>query len=351
MLISMLAPKKPKKATRADVARLAEVSESTVSYALTGVRPISDDTRERIEAAMKQLGYVPNAMAQALASKKSGLLALLFPVGERGFGETDFEYVEAATQAAAEDGYQLLLWPNAVEDVESLRKIVAQGLVEGVILMEVRSDDPRVAVLEESGTPFCLIGRTDHSDDLTFVDADFSQWGPMALHHLVDLGHRSIAVLSVTNQLIDVGYGPVVRTETSLTETANRLGVSIEFRHVAPTIRAGREAFDELLTHNPELTALIGFNEPALIGALEVAASRGIRVPADMSMLTLGISDVAANMTVPAQTTVGVEGRELGRMAAQYLIARLNGDRKSVLQHLSAPHLQDRGSTASAPQR
>jgi DNA-binding LacI/PurR family transcriptional regulator len=351
MLISMLAPKKPKKATRADVARLAEVSESTVSYALTGVRPISDDTRERIEAAMKQLGYVPNAMAQALASKKSGLLALLFPVGERGFGETDFEYVEAATQAAAEDGYQLLLWPNAVEDLESLRKIVAQGLVEGVLLMEVRAEDPRVAVLEESGTPFCLIGRTDHSDELTFVDADFSQWGPLALHHLVDLGHTSIGVISVANELVDVGYGPVVRTEDSLRESADRLGVSLAFQHVAPTIRAGREAFESLLVDSPDVTALLGFNEPALIGALEAAASRGIEVPRDMSLVTFGISDIAANMTVPAQSTVGVEGRDLGRMAAQYLIARLNGDRKSVLQHLSAPRFEDRGSTAPALRR
>jgi DNA-binding LacI/PurR family transcriptional regulator len=347
----MLAPQKPKKPTRADVAHLANVSESTVSYALTGVRPISDETRERIEAAMKQLGYVPNAMAQALASKKSGLLALLFPVGERGFGETDFEYVEAATQAAAEDGYQLLLWPNAVEDLESLRKIVAQGLVEGVILMEVRSDDPRVAVMEESGTPFCLIGRTDHSDDLTFVDSDFSQWGPLALHHLFDLGHKSIGVVSVASELVDVGYGPVVRTEDSLRETAERLGMSIEFAHVAPTIRAGREAFESLFADHPDVTALLGFNEHALIGALEAAASHGIRVPEDMSLLTFGISDIAANMTVPAQSTVGVEGRDLGRMAAQYLIARLNGDRKSVLQHLSPPRFDDRGSTAPAPQR
>lgn len=349
MLVNMLAPKKPKKATRADVARMAGVSESTVSYALTGVRPISDDTRERIEEAMNKLGYVPNAMAQALASKKSGLLALLFPVGERGFGETDFEYVEAVTEAAAEDGYQVLLWPNAVEDLESLRKIVAQGLVEGVLLMEVRAEDPRVAVLQETGTPFCLIGRTNHSEDLTFVDADFSQWGPLALHHLADLGHTSLGVISVANELVDVGYGPVVRTEDSLIETAERLGMTIDFRHAAPTIRAGREAFEHLLAENPNVTALLGFNEPALIGALEAAASRGIRVPEDMSLLTFGISDIAANMTVPAQSTVTVEGRDLGRMAAQYLIARLNGDRKSVLQHLSAPRFADRGSTAPAP--
>lgn len=341
--------KKPKQATRADVARMAGVSESTVSYALTGVRPISEDTRVRIEEAMEALGYVPNAMAQALASKKSGLLALLFPVGERGFGETDFEYVEAATEAAAEDGYQLLLWPNAVEDTASLQKIVAQGLVEGVLLMEVRSQDPRVEVLEASGTPFCLIGRTEDPHNLTYVDADFSQWGQMALHHLLDLGHTNVGVISMRGDLLEAGYGPGVRTERPLLEAASRLGMTVTIKHAKATIRAGREAFEGLLVEQPDLTAVIGFNEPGFIGALEVAAARGIRIPEDLSVLSFGISDIAANMTVPAQTTVGVDGRELGRMAAQYLIARLNGDRKSVLQHLTQAQFYDRGSTGTAP--
>ena len=346
----MTSTKKPKQATRADVARMAGVSESTVSYALTGVRPISEETRERIESAMNALGYVPNAMAQALASKKSGLLALLFPVGERGFGETDFEYVEAATAAAAEDGYQLLLWPNAVEDTASLQKIVAQGLVEGVLLMEVRSQDPRVKVLQESGTPFCLIGRTDDSENLTYVDADFSQWGPMAINHLVDLGHTNIGVISMRGELVEAGYGPVIRTEAPLIELAQRMGVTVTIKHPKATIRAGRLAFEELLEEQPGITAIIGFNEPAFIGALEVAGARGMKIPEDLSVLSFGLSEEAATMTVPAQTTINVDGPELGRMAVQYLIARLNGDKKSVLQKLTQPQFFDRGSTGPAPQ-
>ncbi|BDU11070.1 LacI family transcriptional regulator [Aurantimicrobium sp. INA4] len=346
----MTSTKKLKQATRADVARMAGVSESTVSYALTGVRPISEETRERIEDAMKTLGYVPNAMAQALASKKSGLLALLFPVGERGFGETDFEYVEAATAAAAEDGYQLLLWPNAVEDTASLQKIVAQGLVEGVLLMEVRSQDPRVKVLQESGTPFCLIGRTDDAENLTYVDADFSQWGPMAINHLVDLGHTNIGVISMRGELVEAGYGPVVRTEAPLIDLAQRMGVTVTMKHPKATIRAGRLAFEELLQEQPGITAIIGFNEPAIIGAIEVAGARGMNIPQDLSVLSFGLSEEAATMTVPAQTTINVDGPELGRMAVQYLIARLNGDKKSVLQKLTQPQFFDRGSTGPAPQ-
>jgi DNA-binding LacI/PurR family transcriptional regulator len=339
-------PRKTKNATRADVARLAGVSESTVSYALTGVRPISDDTRERIEDAMVQLGYVPNAMAQALAGKKSGILALLFPVGERGFNETDYEYVKAANEAVAEEGYQLLLWPNAVEDIDSLRKIVGQGLVEGVLLMEVRADDPRVPVLEEVGMPFCLIGRTDQSQHLTYVDADFSQWGPMAIRHLSELGHTNIGFIGIGDALVAAGYGPAVRTESGMSEEADRLRVKLHLKHVPATIKEGRLAMAQLLDLDDRVTAVIGFNEPAMIGAMEVIASRNLSIPEDISILSYGISDVAANMTVPSQTTIGVEGRDLGRMAGQYLVARLNGDRKSVLQHLSAPHFIDRGSTA-----
>lgn len=340
---------KAKSATRADVARLAGVSESTVSYALTGVRPIGEETRERIFAAMEELGYVPNAMAQALAGRKSGILALLFPVGERGFNETDFEYVQAANDAVAEEGYQLLLWPNAVEDIDSLTKIVNQGLVEGVLLMEVRADDPRVDVLDKSGMPFCLIGRTDHSEHLTYVDADFSQWGPMAIRHLGDLGHKHVGFIGIGDELVAAGYGPAVRTESGLLEEARRAGITMYMKHMNASIRAGRTAMAELLDEHPEITAVIGFNEPAVIGALEVIASRNLSIPQDISIMSLGISDVAANLTVPAQSTIGVEGRDLGRMAGQYLVARLKGDTKSVLQHLSAPHFVDRGSTARPP--
>lgn len=343
----MPTPVKPKQATRADVARLAGVSESTVSYALTGVRPIGEQTRERIFAAMEELGYVPNAMAQALAGKKSGILALLFPVGERGFNETDFEYVQAANEAVSEEGYQLLLWPNAVEDIDSLTKIVNQGLVEGVLLMEVRADDPRVDVLEQAGIPFCLIGRTDYSDNLTYVDADFSQWGPMAIRHLVDLGHKHVGFIGIGDELVAAGYGPAVRTESGMKEEARRAGVSLYMKHMTATIRAGRAAMTELLEEHPEVTAVIGFNEPAMIGALEVIATYGLEIPRDISIMSLGLSEIAANLTVPAQSTIGVEGKDLGRMAGQYLVARLNGDTKSVLQHLSAPLFVDRGSTAS----
>lgn len=340
-----------KKATRADVAKLAGVSESTVSYVLTGVRPISDETKERVEAAMAELGYTPNAMAQALARRQAGLLALLFPIGERGFDASDLEYVESAMDVAAAAGFQMLMWPNAVEDIDSLRKIATQGLVDGVLLMEVREKDPRVDILREAKLPFVLIGRTSDSDKLTYVDADFALWGPMAIEHLAGLGHKHIGMISAKQDLFQAGYGPGVKTEASLIAAAKMAGVTVTIKHVDASMRAGYQALEELYSEMPEMTALLGLNEPAIIGALEAAAAKSIKVPEDLSVLTFGISDQAANMTMPAQSSLTVYGAALGAMAAEFLLARLGGDDRTTLQHLAPPYLVDRGSTGPVPVR
>lgn len=348
MAISNNGSSRVKKATRADVAKLAGVSESTVSYVLTGARPISDDTKERVEAAMAELGYTPNAMAQALARRQAGLLALLFPIRERGFNASDFDYVEAATKVTADQGYQLLMWPNAVEDTDSLNKIASQGLVDGVILMEVREKDPRVETLRKAKIPFVLIGRTNDCDNLTYVDADFALWGPMALEHLASLGHKNIGMISAQPDLFNAGYGPGVKTEASVIAAAKTLGMTVLIKHVNSSMRAGYAALEELYHEMPGMTALLGLNEPAVIGALEAASAKGIHIPENLSVLTFGISEEAATMTMPAQSSLGVDGDALGTMAAEFLLARLGGDDRTTLQHLAPPLMVDRGSTGPA---
>jgi DNA-binding LacI/PurR family transcriptional regulator len=342
-------PRSKRKATRADVARLAGVSASTVTYALTGERSISEETRARIMDAMAELNYTPNAMAQGLASRRSGLIALSFPVGERGFETSDYDYVEAATEVLAQAGYQLLLWPNPVEDLESLRRIVSQGLIDGVLLMEVRRFDPRIPVLQAANVPFVLIGRTDTADDLTWVDADFSQWGPMAINHLADLGHTSVGVIGLTEELFTAGYGPVVRTERDLIAAAKERNVTLDIKRVLPTVRAGQEAMQEILDDKSTPTALIGFNEPAVVGAIEVVTARGMSIPGDFSLLQFGISEEGALATVPPQTTIGVESKTLASTAANYLAEQLASTNVEPRHYLGEAVFTDRGSTAPVP--
>ncbi|MFM6973685.1 MAG: LacI family DNA-binding transcriptional regulator, partial [Agromyces sp.] len=326
-----------KPATRADVARLAGVSESTVSYALSGVRSIADETRDRILAAMDELGYTPNKMAQGLAGKQTGLIALLFPVADRGFGTTDFEYVSAASAVAQAAGRQVLMWPNRVDDLDALRLVASQRLVDGFILMEVRNADPRVEVLREARIPYVLIGRTADDHELTWVDADFSQWGPMAIDQLVSGGHRAVAMVTQAETFVSAGYGPLVRTERDLFDDAARRGVSLYTYRTEPTIRAGREAFEHIRAEHPDVTAILGFNEIAMIGVLEGVSAEGLSVPADYSVLQFGIGPAAAEYTSPPQDTIGVDGAELGAKAAEFIIERLGGNLSDPMHYLAQP--------------
>ena len=116
-------------ATMQDVARRANVAVSTVSYALSGARPVAPRTAARIRAAMDELHYQPNAMARGLASRRSRTLAMTFPRFDTAMGETVFEIVRGAQKGAAEEGYALAVWP-----LEEAR--VGEGLV-GLVITKI----------------------------------------------------------------------------------------------------------------------------------------------------------------------------------------------------------------------
>lgn len=320
-----------------------------MTYALSGERSISNETRERVLEAMAKLDYTPNVMAQGLAGKRSGLVALSFPIGERGFNASDFEYVRAATNYLERNGFQLLMWPNDTEDTEALRKIVSQSLIDAVILMEVRNQDPRVEVLKQAKVPFVLIGRTEDEKNLNWADADFAAWGPMAIDHLARLGHKHIAVIGQSPEFLGFGYGPVVRTEGDLLRSATEHDIRVDIYRVDAHLRDGRDAVEELLQKDTHPTALLGFNEPAMIGALEAISAAGLRVPDDISVIHFGISAESAEATVPAQTTIGVDGESLSLRAAEFLVAGMADPSRAPQHYLGPAVFINRGSTAPAP--
>ena len=122
--------------TMQDVAKHAGVAVMTVSYAINGTRPISEETRQRIFAAMEEMGYRPNVLARGLASKRSRIVALLLPAAKRGLGLTELEFVMSATEVARENGYHLVLWPTEIRDPRALQQLMQRGLVYGVIVLE-----------------------------------------------------------------------------------------------------------------------------------------------------------------------------------------------------------------------
>lgn len=335
--------------TMLDVAKKAGVALSTVSYAINGTRPLSEETRRRIFAAMDELGYRPHALARGLASKRSRIIALLFPVSERGLGITEMEFVTSAADAARENGYNLILWPAEIHSPDELKKLTRQGLVDGVVIMEVRFQDERIELLQELGFPFSMIGRYADTTSIGYVDINFEQTVQDAVTHLMSLGHTHIAFLNQSEEAYQTGYGPVVRTQTRFEQIIAHHGLTgiSRFCHAAPA--AGYETFNALLAEHPDLTAIIAVNERAVPGVIRAIADRGWRIPADFSIVVIVSSARLAEMMTPALTTADAPAAELGRLATETLIRQLETQEQNTLQITIPCRLVVRGSSGPRP--
>lgn len=331
--------------TMIDVAKKAGVAVSTVSYAINGTRPISEETRRRIFAAMEELGYMPNALARGLASKRSRIIALHFPVPERGVGLTEIEFIAGAANTARINGYEMVLWTSEMHNLEELRQSTQQGLVDGVVAMEVYLHDERIPLWREIGLPFSLIGRSADTSNICFVDTNFEQAAQTAVDYFAKLGHTHIGFLNQSQSVFSAGYGPAVRTQLSYQQaiqTAHLSGATRFCRTAAP---AGYEAFVDLLAEDPDLTALITINDRAVPGVVQAVMDRGWRIPDDFSLLVIGSSAGVAELMTPPVTTIEPQNAEMGHLGVELLIQHLEGHEQDNTQILLPCCLVVRGSS------
>lgn len=339
-------------ATMQDVARLANVSIATVSFAINNTKPVAPETRARVESAMRELGYRRNAVGRALASKRTRILALLFPALQHRFSGTVVKFFTSAAQTARENGYSLVLWPISNDDAEQAAELTSSGLVDGVLLMEVQLDDPRVEMLQASGTPFVLIGRTRDPSNITYVDIDFERTMLEAISYLVALGHSQITLLDggIGSRGLS-GYGPVVRTREAYDTEMRRRGLIPAAFSCDETPSAGHETAALVLTDVPNTTAVIIQNEHAASGFVSGLKHAGTRIPEDMSVLSIGSSPDMAAMSDPELTVMTSPSMELGRMGVEAIIDKLEDRAEKRYQELVMCRLEDGKSTATAPQR
>jgi DNA-binding LacI/PurR family transcriptional regulator len=331
--------------TMQDVAKRAGVALSTVSYALNGTRPISEETRQRIFQAMEELGYRPHALARGLASKRSRILSLLFSAPERGLGSTELEFVTSAAEAARENGYHLVLWSSEIHNLHELRQLIRQGLADGMIVMEIRLQDDRVDLLRETGFPFTMIGRCAETAGIPYVDIDFKKTTHDAVNYLAGLGHTHIAFLNHSQAEFDAGYGPAVRTQADFEHAVEAAGIRGYTRFCRATPAAGAAALRDLLAECPDLTALIAMNDRALPGVIQAVAAQGWTIPDDLSLVAMVSSTRVAEMVTPPLTTMTAPGAELGRLSVEFLIQQLESPGQPALQELVPCRLDVRGSS------
>ena len=331
-----------------DVARAAGVSVSTVSYVLTGARPISAATRERVELVIQELGYTPNALARGLKGKRSKIIAMLYPTRTRGIDLSGLEYILGASDLAQAHGYHLLLWTTEADAVDDLSRYVRQGLLDGAVVMQVKLHDERIEVLRRAQLTFAMIGRLAESDGIDFADTDTDQCARVALDYLVEQGHRHLGCLNPPSADLNAGLGIGVRIRDSVKRAARSRGVTLTNVACEYSAVAGADAFERMVARDPDLTAVVAFNEQAVPGIIVGAERHGWRVPEDLSIVSIVMTTQAALMMTPPMTTVSPSASAIGRAGVDALIQRLEGRLTDTSQMLFEGELTVRGTSGRA---
>ncbi|WP_382310176.1 LacI family DNA-binding transcriptional regulator [Herbiconiux sp. UC225_62] len=317
---------RPRSATIKDVARVAQVSMTTVSHALSAKRPVNAETAERIQAAIEALGYVPHSAARTLQAGKTFMLGLVVPdVSDPFFGRL----AVAVERAADENDYGVVLSSSNGAPARDARyfNLLRSRSIDGLIYVAgaLRRDN-QLAELALS-FPIVLADEwVEGLDGIPLIASDNRAGGRLVGEHLRALGHTSVAVLAGPRGLRSAeervaGFQEVFPDTEVL---AGDFSEETAFKRTTELVAAGHEA----ATRHPLPTAIFASNDLAAFGVIDALAAVGLTVPRDVSVV--GFDDVAlARRITPALTTVRQAVDEIGRQATQTLLELVAGDAPS----------------------
>lgn len=280
---------------------------------------------------MRELGFRRNPIGAALANGRTRIVALLFPVLERSLSHTAVAFLSSASRRARERGYDLIMWPIGT-DTEHIDVLARGGLVDGVILMEVQLEDPRVNALADNDVPFAMIGRTEEPSALPYVDIDMATSTREAIDRLAALGHRDIAFVYSSSPEYD--HGAVSRARGAYLAATDERGLRQTLSSSEEHPAEGRILGERFAREHPEVTAVIIMNEHAASGFMRGLALTGVRVPEDVSVLSLGSSSYMAEMSDPSLTYMRTPAPELGELGFDALERRLADPSGAPMQTL-----------------
>ena len=337
--------------TIGDVASTARVSRSTASYALSGKRSVSAEVRRRVEAAVRELGYTPNAGARALATSQTHVIGLLAQFLEDEFAPAMLQYMLGVSNTARELGYDILL-ATEEDGRNALRRMTDSRMVDGIVLLNVAEHDDRLPILRNAPQPGALVGLPADCSGVDVFDLDFEEAGRLMVEHLRKLGHRELILVSQPEHVVDRGGAYVWRLQNAAIAAARRSGVQLH-AVFAPSRQpeVGRD-LSALLDAHPSATGLLINNEAAAAALPTVLHERSVSAPADLSVIGRYSDEFARTFSLPYSSIESAPDR-LGRMAVRELVRRIEGevghDESHVVRFVT-PELVDRGSTASPPE-
>ncbi len=329
----------------ADVARLAGVSTATVSRALSSPGKVSAETLKRVEAAVRASGYVLDGAARALRSRRTRTVGAVVPTLDNAI----FANATHSLQKALEDkGYTLLVASHEFDldnEVRVVRPLVERG-IDALVLVGLDHAAALIQLLQAMQLPYVLTWALDPAGQQACVGFDNRAAAGRVADYVADLGHRRVAVLGGEGRNNDRARDRVAGALAALA----RRGVGVPPGWVLErpyTFEAAREAMRSLMRQTPRPTAVICGNDVLAIGAVAEARALGLGVPGDVSVTGFDDLEISA-LLEPPLTTVRVPSRDIGRLAAEHLLARLAGAAVDLRREVPV-ELVVRRSTAPPP--
>ena len=325
-----------------DVATRAGVSTATVSRALSSPDRVSAEGLSRVRQAVLELGYLPHGAARALRSRRTRTIGAVTPTLEHAiFAST----IHALQKSLDESGYNLLVASHEFylqAETRVTQSLIEHG-VDGVVLVGLDHEPALFELLRAFHVPYVLTWAIDPSGRHPCVGFRNREAAGRVAGYLLDIGHRRIAMISG-----ETGHNDRARERvTGVREAVQARGMELDASRIIEAqfaFDAARQAMRTLLQLDPAPTAIICGNDVLAIGAINEAASRGLRVPAQISIT--GFDDMQiSSLFIPALTTVRVPTRELGQQAALHLLSYIEGAAVNPVREL-AVELIVRDSTA-----
>lgn len=337
------------RATMADIARQLGISKAAVSYALNGQPGVAADTRERVLAVAEDLGWHPSASARALTGSELRVigLALSRPTDAFAVDSFFFRFLAGVESVLVERGWSLLLrvvGDNTDLEVETYRRWWGEGRIDGVILVDERHHDERIAAIEAMELPAVLCGGPRKDVTMPCLWTDQAGDAALVVDHLADLGHRRIAHVS----------GPRIFAH----ERARQRGVrSAAARHgiEVVTVEGSYAAADadqltrKLMAAEDPPTALLFGNDHMSVAGLRALRDLDLAVPKQISVVSWDDSPLTTAV-VPELTSLSRDTQGYGRRAAEVLLDLVAGKHQGRVR-VPRSTLRVRDSSAAAPRR
>lgn len=335
-----------------DIAEGACVSIATVSRVFNSHPRVSDATRQRVVDVADSLGYQPHASAQSLARRQTGLISAVVPMMTSAFFMEVLRGVQDRLDAS---DYDLLVYASrSLESIETqIARAVQRGRSDGVLLVSTPLTEVRAGALAASGRPIVLVDS--YHPDFDSVSIDNRRGGVIATEHLVARGHQRIALLMPMEE-----SGPAQRRRAGYQEALAAAGLPIDPEYIVAaewdhgdhgyTRYAGYRAMQELLARfadRPEQrpTAVFAAADVMAFGALRAASEAGLRSPHDLEVV--GFDDVESS-AYAGLSTLRQPMAEMGRLATEMLVRRLDAPGAPAQHTVFAPDLVIRQTTGGA---